>query len=959
MKYIFLLLLPINSVLFAQNGVIKGTLKDANTGEAIIGGSVSYAPGKGAQTDIDGNFIIKIDSTGLYTLTVSYIGYEEQKQKVKVGSKPVNVNFSLQAQTLKEVEIVSDVAKTRVTPVAFSNVSMQQIQEELGTRDLPMVLNSTPGAYATEQGGGNGDARINIRGFDQRNVAVMIDGVPVNDMENGQVYWSNWDGLSDITRTMQVQRGLGASKLAIPSVGGTINILTKGIDQKMSANVKQEITSYGLNKTSFGFNSGLLNHGWGFTVAGSRKYGSEWADGTFTDAWSYFGKIQKRFKKHLFSLSASGAPQSHGQRYDRLPVGIYSKTLSDKLGINTDSIYNHHTVYTTLLQGERGLMYNPNWGTFTGPGGTSEGTISFFPKSKQGAVFNERVNYFHKPQYNLSHFWTPNEKLTASTVVYLSVGHGGGTALKNSVPKDSTNGLLSVQSTYDHNSSPSAINPTYSATEHGASNYLYSANNNHIWYGALTSWNYKVNQNLSTLFGIDARSYVGSHYQSIYNLMGADYALDFSDKNQPVGTYPHDPNLQYSLKHMGDKIGYYNKDKVDWGGAFAQAEYKKNKWSTFFTTSISETGYQRIDYFKKKDLVINGNTFAQAVGYSDAFYYNGNQNLTALSGSTVTTSGDTTFIKNPGKPKVSILNATKYTNQSAEARFSTTDKKWFLGYTFKGGANYNINDNNNVFVNLGYLNMAPRMNVVFDNNNKQFAEIKNQYVYAAEAGYGIREKSFAVNVNLYYTLWMNRPPDYTPTVTTPDGVLSFNINGMNELHKGIELDFTYKILKNLDFEGIASLADWKTISGSKVYITNALGTVVDSVDFSAKNVHTGNAAQDQFSGSLKYTIIKGLYIKPRLTYFAKNYSSFDPTTLIGTNKDRESWKMPNYAILDLYAGYDFKMYKMRLTVTAGVINLLNAVYISDAQNGAGFNATTTLVYMGMGRRATLALRIGF
>ena len=87
--------------------------------------------------------------------------------------------------------------------------------------------------YATQGGGGTGDSRISVRGFDQRNVAVLINGVPVNDMENGQVFWSNWD-LGDVTKSLQVQRGLSASKIAVPAVGGTINVLTKGFDDKRS-----------------------------------------------------------------------------------------------------------------------------------------------------------------------------------------------------------------------------------------------------------------------------------------------------------------------------------------------------------------------------------------------------------------------------------------------------------------------------------------------------------------------------------------------------------------------------------------------------------------------------------------------------------------------------------------------------------------------------------------------------
>ena len=101
------------------------------------------------------------------------------------------------------------------------------MDRKLGSRDLPLILDDNAGGVTSPgKGGGSGDSRINLRGFDQRNVAVMINGVPVNDMENGWVYWSNFDGLGDATSSIQVQRGLGASNLAIASVGGTLNIIT-------------------------------------------------------------------------------------------------------------------------------------------------------------------------------------------------------------------------------------------------------------------------------------------------------------------------------------------------------------------------------------------------------------------------------------------------------------------------------------------------------------------------------------------------------------------------------------------------------------------------------------------------------------------------------------------------------------------------------------------------------------
>jgi len=217
---------------------VKGIVTDAETGEPLIGATISTQSGGGVAADLDGLFTLKLDA-GTYEITVAYVGYESMVEKVTITDKMIELSFRLQSKVLDEVLIVADVAKSRETPIAYSNISSKKIQEELGAKDLPMVLNTTPGAYATEQGGGSGDARVTIRGFDQRNVAVLVDGVPVNDMENGQVYWSNWDGLGDITRTMQVQRGLGASKLAIASVGGTINILTKGIDQKRNLSIRQ------------------------------------------------------------------------------------------------------------------------------------------------------------------------------------------------------------------------------------------------------------------------------------------------------------------------------------------------------------------------------------------------------------------------------------------------------------------------------------------------------------------------------------------------------------------------------------------------------------------------------------------------------------------------------------------------------------------------------------------------
>ncbi|MCU0435510.1 MAG: TonB-dependent receptor [Bacteroidia bacterium] len=953
---------------------VSGTITDGSSGEllpfAIVATEVQSVY---AVADVNGLYKLSLPN-GTHTLTVKLTGYTHEPVTVKINGKSIVLNLVCYSKSLKEVEIVADVAIDRKTPVAFSNVSEQRIREEGAGRDVTMLLNSTPGAYATEQGGGAGDSRVNMRGFDQRNIAVMVDGVPVNDMENGQVYWSNWDGLGDVTRTMQVQRGLGASRLALPSVGGTINILTRGIEQKQGFVIRQEVGNNGMQKLQFGFNSGEFGKGWGVTLAGSRRTGRGWTDLTWNDNWSYFLKVQKRVGTSLLTFGVNGAPQSHGQRTDRMPIGILNREMAEKLGVDVDSLYANGNGYTNTSLGELGLRYNPHWGTYV-------------TKDGQTATLNERVNYYHKPQISFSHFWMPNEKFFLSNVVYLSIGAGGGTRLNTSVNRDFTNGQLGYQTTYNTNST--FIDALYSTTETKSTRYINASVNNHFWYGALSTATFKPSDKASFLFGIDARHYRGEHYRQVYDLLGGDYIVDAADRNQPNGV----GNLQYSMKREGDKITFYNDGLVWWGGLFAQGEFKTEKWSTFFTLTGSQTGYQRVDYFRKRDVILeDGEVVNMIVGYNETYYANSNQGVVAQNGATINTSTTTyqipdwipfldtivtstiTSIDNPTGVDHVIEGAKAY--NWANARTATTRRIWLPGFTAKTGFNYNINKHYNAFVNVGFMNMPPRFNNVFDNNNEEFTGIENQKVYAFEAGFGTRHKFLAANLNVYYTYWKNKPPQFTPTLNIAGDVFSYNINGMDAIHKGIELDVNWKITSQLTAEALMSLGDWRNNSAKKAYIYDQDETLVDSVEFDARGVHVGDAAQTQFGGSLRWEPIKRLYIKGRYTYFDRHWANLDPLTLIVEydaqgdivldNRARESYQLPGYGLFDLFAGYEFRETQLvdngrgiRMSVNMSVLNVLNTVYITDGQNGAGFDASSVLVYMGMGRRWTAGIRISF
>jgi iron complex outermembrane receptor protein len=951
MLHKFLLATLIFSSLFvnAQKGTIKGKITDAATGEGLIQANVLLKEGVGVTTDMDGNFSIEADY-GTYTITISYSGYEPLNEKVTLRQPVYNLNLLLKARELKEVVITADPAVERKTPVAFSKVDAKGIQEDLASRDMVLALNATPGVYATNKGGGDGDATITIRGFNQNNVAVMIDGVPVNDMENGEVYWSNWMGLDAVTRSMQVQRGLGASKLALPSVGGTINILTTGIRDRSELAVKQEFANNEFFRTSVMFNSGRLPKGWGVSVAGSYRQGDGWVSGNDIQGGFYYAKVEKMFKegKHLISVSAFGAPQVHGQRFSQQPILAYDSALAGrKFGIDvTDAIAKGNFRFI-----DQDFTFNPTWGdldrrTFVR---NDQGVIVDTVSSGKTSRYNTSQNVYHKPQVIARYSFQPNDKFFLSGTFYTSIGKGGGTQIiAQTLRYDSLN-QLNVQSLYDENL-------LYKSGQ--GSNYIRRSTNNHYWYGGLVTMNYKLPKGFDISGGLDFRSYKGEHYQEVFDLLGGKYII--------IPTSADQNGQRRDTLVEGGKVGRFDYGFVNWGGGFVQAEWSNKKISAFVNVSAAGTFYLKEDRFAKKSLKIDDEIVAkEAIGFYDVAYYNGTDVVIAGQNAVVTQSGDTTFVKNGSNAVEQIIGAKAYNNASKEAVYSRTPLLKLPSATIKAGVNYNINEQHSVFVNGGYLYKAPFYNFLIPLRGLNLTTgIKNEEIVSAEVGYLFRSRWVSATVNAYYTEWLNKP--YTNTFTDPNNIEDRElvyVPGIKARHVGGELDFAVRPHKMVTIEGIFSYGDWVWNSDVKFRWIFQSGT--DTVlSFNPKGVHVGGSAQMQVGGMVRIEPIKGLYIKPRITYFDKFYADFNPETLSGANAGRESWKLPGYYTLDVSAGYTYTLKKEWLfTVRANFFNITNRNFIQDATNNNAFfrefDAKSASVFFGQGFRWNIGIEIAW
>ncbi|MDX1751808.1 MAG: TonB-dependent receptor [Salinimicrobium sediminis] len=545
-KFLALAFFLTSATIFAQ-GVVTGTVIDAEMDAPLPGANVRVVgTNNGTITDFGGVFSLEVErATG--TIEISYVGFETKRVDFNVTNGQTvdlgRIQFTPDADALDEIVITAySLAIDRKTPVAVSTIRAEEIETQLGSQEFPEILKSTPGVYAHKGGGGFGDSEIRLRGFNSENIAVMINGIPVNDMENGRVYWSNWAGLSDVTRTMQVQRGLGASKVAVPSIGGTINIVTKSTDAEEGGNLFYEMGSYNRQKIGATVSTGLLENGWAATISASKTTGDGYVDATEFEAYSYFLNIAKQFNDdHELSFTVFGAPQYHGQRQNSHFISTYERS-------------------------ERGDKFNGDWGYLN------------------GEVEHIEDNFYHKPQMSLNHYWNISDVTTLSTALYASIGTGGGGgwAGVNKFGLDSDYrigelGPVDLDRIVDENIARGAL---------GSETYLRASRNNHEWYGALSTLTTELTEDISFTGGLDLRYYVGEHYTELTNLLGGQFALEDGDVNDPL-----------KMAEVGDKISYYDEGFVNWAGVFTQAEYSKDDLSAFISLAASNTGYKRLDYF--------------------------------------------------------------------------------------------------------------------------------------------------------------------------------------------------------------------------------------------------------------------------------------------------------------------------------------------------------------------------
>ena len=634
-------ILMISSALFGQ-GTVSGTVTDAD-GNALPGANVVVeGTTLGAAATLNGSYSVDVPN-GTYTVTASVVGYTSESATVKVSDSNASASFSLASSSvaLGGVEVLADrVDNTSAIP--YDDYTKADIDFRLGGRGLPKALSTLPNVYV-ENGGGWDDENVYVRGFDDRYTSYLINGIPMNDMENGNLYFSNWSVLADVASVVQVQRGAGSVNLATPSLGGVVNFMSMPASSEPSVVVKQEAGQHNYSKTGVTINTGLMMDGKLAMVASASKRTADklFARGTYTEAWSYYFNTSYSFDAdNRLEFVALGSPQIHGQNFWNNRISNYSHELARDMGVAEED-----------LRDEYGVDFNPRADILDTPFTGKKATASWLPfdgwnnrsaDMYSSTLINERENYFHKPIVQLNSYNKLNDTMTLASSLYYSGGEGGGSGSAGSIRWKSDGSGRDYDETIRRNRLDFVDGYGYQSR-----GILRGSRNNQATFGVVSKLDMKIDDMWSATFGVDIRTAEVEHYREVYNLLGGDFYVNTSNPNW---------NEDEQKRGLGDKVFYDNTNTIDWMGGYAQANYNDGMGTTGFAmfgaTTASYTAENHFSIEKEKVEADAEMGYQMKVGGSkalnDTWQLFGNMSYSAMTPSLDKLIDDNNYVLNSG-----------------------------------------------------------------------------------------------------------------------------------------------------------------------------------------------------------------------------------------------------------------------------------------------------------------------
>ncbi|HPT04700.1 MAG TPA: TonB-dependent receptor [Bacteroidales bacterium] len=314
---------------------LTGKITDKHSSEALPGANVRLENTFMASfSDADGNFTIKKLKKGIYTLKISFMGYQDYSQQVNLTQNTSLKIELVKSSILQEGIIISATRVNGKQPATVHNIEKLEIKQLNLGQDLPYMMENTPSVVTTSDAGmGIGYTGMRIRGTDMTRINVTVNGIPYNEAESQEVYWVDVPDISSSVDNMQIQRGVGTSTNGAAAFGASINIQTSKVNAEPYGEINSSCGSFNSFKNNVDFGSGLINKHWSFDGRLSKITSDGYIDHSASDLKSFFVSGTYVGNKSLIKLNIfSGKERTH-LAWNGVP--------SDSL--NTNRTYNSFT----------------------------------------------------------------------------------------------------------------------------------------------------------------------------------------------------------------------------------------------------------------------------------------------------------------------------------------------------------------------------------------------------------------------------------------------------------------------------------------------------------------------------------------------------------------------------------------------------------------------------------------
>ena len=217
------------------------------------------------------------------------------------------------------------------SPITYSNLSKEEINERNLGQDLPILLNYLPSVVTTsDAGAGVGYTGFRVRGTGNQGINVTINGIPYNDTESLGTFFVNLQDFSSSIQSVQLQRGVGTSTNGAGAFGASLNILTDAADDKAYAQLSASGGSFNTRRANVKFGTGLISDHFSFSGRLSSIKSDGYVDRASSDLKSYFLQGEYRDENTLLKAIVFGGHEITYQSWN----GIDAQTLA------TDRTYN-------------------------------------------------------------------------------------------------------------------------------------------------------------------------------------------------------------------------------------------------------------------------------------------------------------------------------------------------------------------------------------------------------------------------------------------------------------------------------------------------------------------------------------------------------------------------------------------------------------------------------------------